>query len=100
MKPTVVDIVQNALSDQPAAAKEALADVMLDKIRERLQDKREELAHTFYGHPDPEDEEEETEEEDEDFEDDEGDEDYYGDDDEESEDSELESEDEEDEDSQ
>lgn len=81
--PTVADVVINAINDRPADAAEAMHAVMLDKIREKLEGKRQEMAAMFNQSDDEEDievedESDENDESDDEFEDDEEDEETDG----------------------
>lgn len=89
-KYTVADIVQNALAENPAEASKALNDVMLDKIADHLEVKRQEAVDRFFNADStgPEDEEENEDEDldDDDFDEDDDDSEYDEDDDDEYED--------------
>lgn len=94
---SIADMVQNSLSDKPADMKNSFADAMLDKIRDHLEAKKQDLVDQFYN-KDTEDDPEDTEVDDEDeldFDnDDEDDDETFEDDSEEVEDSDTEDDDE------
>ncbi len=76
---SIEDIIGGAVDEKPVDVKNALADVMLDKVREAILDKKAEVAQRFFdasplnmeSDDETEDDELEDDLEDEDFEDDE-----------------------------
>ena len=83
---TISMIIEQALNEEPASMENTLHDLMLEKIRVHLEEKREQVLESIYNGDGDDDEDEEFEDDDEEFEDEDGEEDFEEDDSEEVED--------------